>query len=148
MTHVTHAVLLGPDGSRRWLERKFSPKRKFWAGYPCGHPAKNFGQTLQILEKQAFLHGHPARTSMKKLRSEKLRADFSFPRRWRVPNPPGANPLVAERAPWRSSHSRVTGGQQPTGNPYRFLSFLLHTWQPLCDPNSHSQGRLFQLPGG
>ena len=60
-------------------ERKFSPKRKFWAGYPCGHPAKNFGQALQILEKQAFWNGHPARTSMKKLRSEKLRADFPFP---------------------------------------------------------------------
>ena len=54
---------------------------------------------------------------------------------WRVPNPPGANPLVAERAPGRSS------GQQPIRNPYRFLSFLLHTWQPLCDPNSHSWGR-------
>ena len=60
-------------------ERKFSPKRKLSAGHPCGHPAKNFGQALQILEKkQAFLNGHPARTSMKKLRSEKLRADFSF----------------------------------------------------------------------
>ena len=43
---------------------------------------------------------------------------------WRVPNPPGANPLVAERALWRSSHSCVTGGQQPIiGNPCRFLSF-------------------------
>ena len=60
-------------------ERKFSPKRKFWAGHPCGRPAKNFGQALQILEKQAFRNGHPTRTSMKKLRSEKLRADFSFP---------------------------------------------------------------------
>ena len=60
-------------------EQKISPKRKFWPGYPCGHPAKNFGQALQILEKQAFRDGHPARTSMKKLRSEKLRADFSFP---------------------------------------------------------------------
>ena len=28
------------------------------------------------------------------------------------------------------------------------VSFLLHTWQPLCDLNSHSWGRLFQLPGG
>ena len=28
---------------------------------------------------------------------------------WRVPNPPGANPLVAETAPWRSSQSCVTG---------------------------------------
>ena len=27
---------------------------------------------------------------------------------WRMPDPPGANPLVAERAPWRSSQSRVT----------------------------------------
>ena len=35
-----------------------------------------------------------------------------------MPNPPGANPLVAERAPCRSSQSRVTGGQQPIGNPY------------------------------
>ena len=61
-------------------EKKISPKRKFWAGYPCGHPAKNFGQALQILEKSAFRHGHPARTSTKKLRSEKLRADFSFPK--------------------------------------------------------------------
>ena len=60
-------------------ERKFSPKRKFWAGHPCGRPAKNFGQALQILEKQAFRNGHPTRTSMKKLRSEKLRAAFSFP---------------------------------------------------------------------
>ena len=33
--------------------------------------------------KQAFWDGHPARTSMKKLRSEKLRADFSFPISWR-----------------------------------------------------------------
>ena len=67
---------------------------------------------------------------------------------WRVPNPPGANPLVAERALWRSSQSCVTGGQQPIGNPCRFLSFLLRTWQPLCDPNSHLWGSLFQLPGG
>ena len=73
------------------------------------------------------------------------RSDFNP---WRVPNPPGANPLVAERAPWRSSQSCVAGGQLPIGNPYRFLSFILHAWQPLCDPNSHSWGRLFQLPGG
>ena len=53
---------------------------------------------------------------------------------WRVPNPPGANPLVAERAPWRSSQSCVTGGHKPIGSPYRFLSFLLHTWQPCATP--------------
>ena len=46
---------------------------------------------------------------------------------WRVPNPPGANPLVAERAPWRSSQSCVTEGQQPLGNPHRFLSHFFCT---------------------
>ena len=65
-----------------------------------------------------------------------------------VSNPPLANPGVAERAPWRSSQSGVAGGQQPIENPYRFLSFLLHTWQPSLDTNSHSWGRPFQLPGG
>ena len=60
-------------------ERKISPKRNFAAGHPCGHPPKNFGQALQILENKAFWHGHSVRTSTKKLRSEKLRAEFSFP---------------------------------------------------------------------
>ena len=50
--------------------------------------------------------------------------------------PPGANPLVAERAPWRCSQSRA-----PIGNPYRFLSFLLQTWQPLCDPQESLVGK-------
>ena len=62
-----------------------------------------------------------------------------------MPNPPGANPSVAERAPCRSSQSCVTRGQQPIGNPYRFLShFFCTPGKPLCDPNSHSWGRLFQ----
>ena len=51
---------------------------------------------------------------------------------WRVPNPPGANPLVAERAPWRSSQSRVTGVQQPIANPYRFLSHFFCTPSNPC----------------
>ena len=50
---------------------KSAQRPKFSAGRPCGHPAKNFSQALQILEKQAFWHGHAARTSTKKLRSEK-----------------------------------------------------------------------------
>ena len=37
-------------------EQKFSPKkRKFLAGYPCGHPAKNFGQPLQMPGKTSIL---------------------------------------------------------------------------------------------
>ena len=30
-------------------------KEEVWAGYPRGHPVKNFGQTLQSMEKQALL---------------------------------------------------------------------------------------------
>ena len=58
---------------------KISSKRKFWAGYPSGHPAKNFGQAIQILGKQAFRHGQAVRMSMQKLRSEKDWAGFLFP---------------------------------------------------------------------
>ena len=36
-------------------KRKISPKRKFSAGRPCGYPAKNFGQALQILKKASIL---------------------------------------------------------------------------------------------
>ena len=39
-------------------KRKSSPKRKFWAGYPSGHPAKNFGLALQILEKHQRTKNH------------------------------------------------------------------------------------------
>ena len=37
-----HRVVTLGDGC--WL-----PKEVVWAGYPCGHPAQNFGQALQIL---------------------------------------------------------------------------------------------------
>ena len=57
------------------------------------------------------------------------------------PNPSGANPLVAERALWRSWQSRLTGGQQPIGNPYRFLSFLLHTWTTPVRPQQSFVGK-------
>ena len=36
-------------------EQKISPKRKFSAGCPRGHPAKNFGQALQIPERTSIL---------------------------------------------------------------------------------------------
>ena len=38
--------LLRPTAQER--KRKIGPKRKFWAGYPCEHPAKSFGLALQI----------------------------------------------------------------------------------------------------
>ena len=66
-----------------WLHKvrneKSAQRGSFRPDVPADIRPKNFGQALQVLEKQAFWHGHPARTSMKKLRSEKLRADFSFP---------------------------------------------------------------------
>ena len=95
---------------------KFSPKRKFLAGYPCGHPAKNFGQALQILEKQAFWNGHPARTSVEKLRSEKLRADFAFPILTSVSSvtvyPPGTKPIHAGKYSWGINFPRGPGDRK------------------------------------
>ena len=40
---------------RFYQKRKISPKRKLLAGFPCGHPAKNFSQALQILAKASIL---------------------------------------------------------------------------------------------
>ena len=39
----------------KFQKRKISPKRKFSAGRPCGHPAKDFGQALQVLDKTSIL---------------------------------------------------------------------------------------------
>ena len=48
---------------------------------------------------------------------------------------PGANHLIAERAPWRFSQSCATGGQQPIGNPYRFVShFFCTPGNPFATP--------------
>ena len=52
------------------------------AGYPCGHPAKNFGQALQILEKQAFRNRYPARTSIKNFGLKNFGLIFPFPTFW------------------------------------------------------------------
>ena len=58
----------------RWLfqKRKISPKRKFSAGRPCG-PKPSVRPSKSWKRKQAFRHGYSARTSTKKLRSEKFR---------------------------------------------------------------------------
>ena len=69
-------------------------------------------------------------------------------RDWRVPNPPGANPLIAERAPWRSSQSRATGGRQPVGNPYRFLChFFCTPGDPCATPIVTRGGGPFSYQG-
>ena len=63
------------------------------------------------------------------------------------PNTPGANSLVAERAPCKSSQSCVTEGQQTVGNPSRFRSFLLHTWQPRATPMATRREGSFSYQG-
>ena len=35
-------------------------KRKFWAGYPCRHLAKNFGQAMKILGKKPSVSTRPS----------------------------------------------------------------------------------------
>ena len=64
---------------------------------------------------------------------------------WRVPNPPGANPLVAERAPWRSRSLVWQGVSFLLETPYRFLSFLVwqgciqtqRSWEHKCHRHHH-----------
>ena len=77
-------------------ERKSSPKSKFWGriscGRPRGYPGGRTGAKASIKPSKSWknrhfgadVHDPKARTSMtpggfKKLRSEKLRAEFSFP---------------------------------------------------------------------
>ena len=111
----------------------FSRRSTAWRTWKCSLP----GSADAVLgnedeEVAAQFNRHKKQTN----------EEFVNKENWRVPNPPGANPLVAERAGGRSSQSCVTEGQQTVGNPYRFLSFLLHTRQPLSDPNSHLLGSL------
>ena len=74
--------------------------------------------------------------------------NFSVPCPGECLTPPGANPLVAERAPWRSSQSCVRGGQQPIGNPYRFLShFLCTPGNPCATPIVTRGKRSFSYQG-
>ena len=70
---------------------------KFQARLKFSSEIGNFKRKLEILKRSSEI-------------------DF-FSRFGPSANPPGANPLAAERAPWRSSQSCVTGGQQPIGNP-------------------------------
>ena len=66
---------------------------------------------------------------------------------WWVPNPPFANPVVAEKAPWWFLQSGVAGVdtllELPTDS-YHFPTQLT----PSSEPSSHSHGRRFQLPKG
>ena len=70
--------------SKTLSETKKQPKdRSFRLDVPADIRPKTLVRPSKswIPGKQAFWHGHAARTSTKKLRSEKLRADFLFPKR-------------------------------------------------------------------
>ena len=58
--------------------------RSFWPDVPADIRPKTSVRPSKSWKKQAFWHGHAARTSTKKLRSEKHRADFSFPTKWKI----------------------------------------------------------------
>ena len=61
---------------------KNQPKEELGPDIPVDIRPKTSVRPSNSWKKQAFWHGHPARTSMKKLQSEKLRAAFSFPKNW------------------------------------------------------------------
>ena len=58
--------------------RKISPKTEVFGRTSLRTSGQKLRSGPPNPGKQAFWHGHAARTSTKKLRSEKLRADFSF----------------------------------------------------------------------
>ena len=60
-------------------KQKISPKRKFWDGCPCGHPAQNFGQALQFLETKKKNKHFRTDAPRRRPRESFGRADFSFP---------------------------------------------------------------------
>ena len=60
-------------------ETKNQPKEEILGRISLRTSGKNFDQAIQILEIEAFWNGHPTRMSLKKLRSDKFWADFSFP---------------------------------------------------------------------
>ena len=60
-------------------KRKISPKTEVFGRTSLRTSGQKLRSGPPNPGKQAFRHGHAARTSTKKLRSEKLRADFSFP---------------------------------------------------------------------
>ena len=77
--HPLLATFQGTGFNPPAQKRKISPKTEVFGQTSL----RTSGQTLRSGPpnpgKQAFWHGHAARTSTKKLWSEKLRADFSFP---------------------------------------------------------------------
>ena len=90
-------VLADVPGPPNFQERKSSPKSKFWGrisgGRPRGYPGGRQGAKTSVKPSKSWkikhfgadVHEPKARTSMtrgvfKKLRSEKLRAEFSFPK--------------------------------------------------------------------
>ena len=88
VTHLTPQLEMAHEDWNRLLPILKSTKVRnensaqrgsFGPDIPADVPPKTSVRPSKILENQAFRNGHPTRTSMKKLRSEKLRADFSFP---------------------------------------------------------------------
>ena len=121
------------------------------------------GQKVQYVPRNTgklnFWAGYPgiSQERPKSLR-KKVCVQFSLPikppicstpnnHRWVPKPPPGANLGEAETARWQSSQGGVAGSAacwKCLQNPVISLAHLTH-W---TDPSSHSQGRLFQPPGG
>ena len=76
---VSERVALAVCAEKR-RETKNQPKEEVFHWISLQTSGEKLQSGLQILEKkQAFWHGHVARTSTKTFRAEKLRADFPFP---------------------------------------------------------------------
>ena len=81
------------------------------ADIPADIPPKTSVRPSKSWKKQAYRNGHPTRTSMQKLRSEKLRADFPFPR------------FRARSTTTRDRNLQFRGAVSTGGSPLDFLLF-------------------------
>ena len=66
-------------GTPTFRGQNSAERGSFWPDIPAELRPKTSVRPSKSRTKEAFWHRHPARTSTKKLRSEKLRADFSCP---------------------------------------------------------------------
>ena len=95
-THLLYHCPCTEEGRHEFQIRNGNSAQRgsFWPDIPADIRPKTSVRPPKSWKRQAFWDGQPARTSMEKLRSEKLRADISFPKD-SVPRKAGMSSRIA-----------------------------------------------------